>query len=759
MEFGWPYSTKPGRGTTIDVTHPLARGLASYALFSEDGGAPCDLVARQSWTAGGSPAWTPGPRSVSPGMSFNGSSQYLQLGTSSTLGVTTGTSFTVEAWFTYSGAESSDSSVVGKCDSGTTTGWGLRVDDSSPPSYPYLTFDGGYAATPSGLISVGPLYHLVGVASWNGSVYNGYLYLNGVQVSDGPDSATSSTLTNYGQPPTIARNAASGAGGYFHGTIYQTSFRSLALSASQVLSLYQQPWQVFAPGPLRSWVFFQGAPTYAVAGKGGVVCGGSAAPSAGYAPVPAGGPVVGGTTSESSAYTPTPSGGAVLGGTAPASASFAPDPSGGPVLGGTAPGSLGGASAGLGFWPQAGKPGRGRSIDPTNPLARGLVFFAPLWDGAGPSTYDLVSGTTLALAGSAAWGAASQSALQVIGAGAAQVIAPASLQLAGPMTIAVGWHYASQQSNQGGLFGLSYTNSNTSPYYAAGFRLAGSFTAYNLYHDIGGSLRTVGATAAIATGNDYVFSASLASGLQSIYTNGVAGGSSAYSGSITYGTNSYLYIGNCNTVFGAYGTGGLVYWAAIWARTLSAAEHAAIGAGPNAIWAIIRRTPVFAVGGAPSFAGSASGGAVAGGLAPPSSAFMPAPAGGAVLGGSTSYGSTFAASASGGAVLGGLASYSGSSSFTASASGGPVLGGLAAHSSSYTPAPSGGVVLGGLISPGGSFTAFAAGGLTLGGTAAGSIPGTTFIVLVDPDAGSLIDVADDPGEAEVDPDSGSLIIL
>ena len=32
-------------------------------------------------------------------------------------------------------------------------------------------------------------------------------------------------------------------------------------------------------------------------------------------------------------------------------------------------------------------------------------------------------------------------------------------------------------------------------------------------------------------------------------------------------------------------------------------------------------------------------------------------------------------------------------------------------------------------------------------------------VFVDPDAGSLIVVADDPGDAEVDPDAGSLIVV
>jgi hypothetical protein len=225
-------------------------------------------------------------------------------------------------------------------------------------------------------------------------------------------------------------------------------------------------------------------------------------------------------------------------------------------------------------WPH--KPPIGYEIDVEHPLSRGLVFFAPLWEGAGKTTFDIVSGTTLSLANNAVWGTGSQIVMNAVSVGSAQTVAPPSLQLPGPMTIAVGWHYASQQSNQGGLFGLSYANSNSSPYYAAGFRLGGSYTQYNLYHDIGGPLRTLTSTAAIATGNDYVTSASLASGLQTVYTNGVPSGSNAYAGSITYGTNPYLYIGNCSTVYGNYATGAIFYWAAIWARTLSASEHAAI---------------------------------------------------------------------------------------------------------------------------------------------------------------------------------------
>lgn len=46
--------------------------------------------------------------------------------------------------------------------------------------------------------------------------------------------------------------------------------------------------------------------------------------------------------------------------------------------------------------------------------------------------------------------------------------------------------------------------------------------------------------------------------------------------------------------------------------------------------------------------------------------------------------------------------------------------------------------------------------LAMGGSPAA--PATAVLALVDPDAGSLIATADDPGEAGVDPDSGSLII-
>lgn len=39
------------------------------------------------------------------------------------------------------------------------------------------------------------------------------------------------------------------------------------------------------------------------------------------------------------------------------------------------------------------KPPLGYKIDWQHPLAQGLQFFAPLWEGSGPVTYDLVTGT------------------------------------------------------------------------------------------------------------------------------------------------------------------------------------------------------------------------------------------------------------------------------------------------------------------------------------------------------------------------------
>ena len=57
------------------------------------------------------------------------------------------------------------------------------------------------------------------------------------------------------------------------------------------------------------------------------------------------------------------------------------------------------------------KPPLGYEIDRDHHLARGLIFFAPLWEGSGPAAYDLVTGTALAINAGPSWSSGSSAGL------------------------------------------------------------------------------------------------------------------------------------------------------------------------------------------------------------------------------------------------------------------------------------------------------------------------------------------------------------
>ena len=100
-----------------------------------------------------------------------------------------------------------------------------------------------------------------------------------------------------------------------NGQLDAPSVWNRTLSAAEILDWVNNPWQVIAPGPLRSWAFFPQHPTFTAVVSGGAVMGGLAAPSASFAPSVTGGAVVGGTVQGTEVFTAIVSGGAVLGGT------------------------------------------------------------------------------------------------------------------------------------------------------------------------------------------------------------------------------------------------------------------------------------------------------------------------------------------------------------------------------------------------------------------------------------------------------------
>ena len=156
-------------------------------------------------------------------------------------------------------------------------------------------------------------------------------------------------------------------------------------------------------------------------------------------------------------------------------------------------------------WPS--KPPIGYGIDWDLPLTEGLVFLSPLWEGSG-SAHDLVSGLSLPLSGGAIWGAASGRGLNVT-SGYAQAPASTIIQSGSPITLAYGWNYAGTPASAADLFGVTYTNSNSPPYYVAGFRAYAPGQYYS-YFNSGGNVHSALALSGLSPGGDFVLSASFA---------------------------------------------------------------------------------------------------------------------------------------------------------------------------------------------------------------------------------------------------------
>jgi hypothetical protein len=218
-----------------------------------------------------------------------------------------------------------------------------------------------------------------------------------------------------------------------------------------------------------------------------------------------------------------------------------------------------------------------------------MGFYA-INEGSGPTLYD-ATGQGPALIGSgfgsnAPWGsgpggaALDCSTATQEGAAAALAAGPPF-----PLSIACGWRWLTLPSS---------INTPLCDIWSAatgrviGMEATGSGSTVTLLFYSNGNAVTLSSSLALAT--DYVCSGSVTTtGSQRGYINGVisstlitAGGTPSYSSpSISVG----------NTHFSGRNCGALISWFGVWNRVLSADEHAAIGAGPSAIFGRVFGTP------------------------------------------------------------------------------------------------------------------------------------------------------------------------
>jgi hypothetical protein len=237
--------------------------------------------------------------------------------------------------------------------------------------------------------------------------------------------------------------------------------------------------------------------------------------------------------------------------------------------------------------PYQSKPQPGALIDWSRPLAQGLRGFYTLNEGSGPTLYDATGiGPALLAEG---YGSGSPWTTGTVGASlnatsattGAQATVPAALQFSGAATLAASVRVTTGPSNSTPALGFLHdTTTNqrvasieldnvTAPADAAISWWDGTTT-----HLLDG--RTLAA-------GDHVISCSFAAGNIASYVDGTADLTSSAGYVPAWSTTSPVQIGALN-FFAGRSLGALVYWAAWWSRLLSAQEHAAIGAGPAAIF-------------------------------------------------------------------------------------------------------------------------------------------------------------------------------
>ena len=229
-------STKPIRGTRLDITHRLSRGMVGCWVFNEGtGGKIYDLSLNANhgnFAAGAAaPSWVAGR--TGSALNFDGS-DYVECS-----GVHVTANLTVISWVKLNTLNQQWARFVGK-------GWeedfffGTSSDSASK-----FAFSVNGVAVEDILISDatytndGTWYHVVG--RYNGT--NIAIFVNG-QPSGSLAWTTNPEDADY--PVRIgARSGSDGLGGYFEGTMDNVIIYNRALSASEIAWLYREPYAIF----------------------------------------------------------------------------------------------------------------------------------------------------------------------------------------------------------------------------------------------------------------------------------------------------------------------------------------------------------------------------------------------------------------------------------------------------------------------------------------------------------------------------------
>lgn len=156
---------------------------------------------------------------------------YATIGTSSDYSYTAGTSFSISLWVTNV-SSAGYQFIISKEFGGA--GYVLAFDNTHRI---YLSNNSGYYAS-SNAVAATSWTHVVGVWSWTGSTYSLKLYINGTLDTGGAGVASAALSSNN---KTIEIGRKSDVSAYLNGAVSDVRIYNYALSASDVLYLYQTP--------------------------------------------------------------------------------------------------------------------------------------------------------------------------------------------------------------------------------------------------------------------------------------------------------------------------------------------------------------------------------------------------------------------------------------------------------------------------------------------------------------------------------------
>ena len=244
------YTLKPPRGTQLDKTHPLNRGLIGCWLFNERTGKKAfDLSGNANHGTSTNMASPPtavsgwNPSKFGGGLAFDGSDDYVDCGNGASLDITD--AITLEAWIYPKGWGGAGYGRIVEKRGAVHFPYGMNIN-SVDSKFQFYIADTMHDAN-SNTISLNIWQHVV--ATYDKQ--NVRLYCNGVPAGVSAetgdiDVSTTSLIIGMDRLADMIRA--------FDGTIDQVRISNRALSAAEILQLYLNPFGMFQ-SPCEAWLY------------------------------------------------------------------------------------------------------------------------------------------------------------------------------------------------------------------------------------------------------------------------------------------------------------------------------------------------------------------------------------------------------------------------------------------------------------------------------------------------------------------------